>query len=105
GTNHRWPDRLARRLADEQGAPRYSVVNAGISGNRVLLAGTGRPADNPAALDRFDRDVLGRSGVKAVFIDLGINDILRAPQQYDARRIVDGLRELTARAHAKGLHV
>ncbi|MHC3427731.1 SGNH/GDSL hydrolase family protein [Streptomyces sp. DT18] len=105
GANHRWPDRLARRLANEQGAPRYSVVNAGISGNRVLLAGAGRPADNPAALDRFDRDVLGRSGAKAVFIDLGINDILRAPQQYDARRIVDGLRELTARAHAKGLHV
>lgn len=105
GANHRWTDYLVQRLRTEQGAPRYSVVNAGISGNRVLLPGTGRPADNPSALDRFDRDVLGRTGVKAVFIDLGINDVLRPPQQTDARRITGGLRELVARAHAKGLHV
>lgn len=105
GANHRWTDYLAQRLATEQGAPRYSVVNAGISGNRVLLSAAGRPADNPSALSRLDRDVLSRTGVKSVFIDLGINDILRPPQQHDARRIVAGLQKLTERAHARGLHV
>ncbi|GHE77586.1 SGNH hydrolase [Streptomyces longispororuber] len=110
GANRRWTDVLADRLREEPGAPRYSVVNQGISGNRVLSDGKpapfpGAPAGNPSALSRFDRDVLGRSGVKAVVVALGINDILRNPHRADPRRIVDGLRELTRRAHARGLRV
>ncbi|MGI5338181.1 SGNH/GDSL hydrolase family protein [Streptomyces sp. CA-181903] len=106
--NHRWTDFLAARLRSELGTPRYGVLNEGISGNRILLSNRGggreRP-NNPSALDRFDRDVLGRTGVRAVVVELGVNDILRRPQQLDARRIVDGLRRLVARAHARGLVV
>ncbi|MFI8927837.1 SGNH/GDSL hydrolase family protein [Streptomyces sp. NPDC053474] len=110
GANRRWTDVLADRLRDEAGAPRYSVVNQGISGNRVLSDGRpGRfadaPAANPSGLSRFGRDVLGRSGAKAVVIALGINDILRNPRQTDAQRILDGLRELTRQAHTRGLRV
>lgn len=105
GANRRWTDVLAERLRTETGAPRYGVVNQGISGNRILADGFGRPANNPSGLSRFDRDALGRSGVRAVIIDLGINDILRTPQQTDAAKIVDGLRELTRQAHARGLRV
>ncbi|MBO1337710.1 SGNH/GDSL hydrolase family protein [Streptomyces sp. VRA16 Mangrove soil] len=105
GANHRWPDFLAERLRTESGAPRYGVVNQGISGNRVLADGLGRPANNPSGLARFERDALGRSGVRAVVVDLGINDILRPPQQTDPDKIVAGLRELVRQAHARGLRV
>ncbi|GGS16627.1 SGNH/GDSL hydrolase family protein [Streptomyces griseoviridis] len=112
-TNRRWTDVLAARLrtAVEQGrdVPRYSVVNQGISGNRVLTGGQaggrGGPADNPSGLDRFDRDVLGRTNVRAVVIDLGVNDILRSSALADPDAILDGLRALVARAHARGLKV
>lgn len=85
--------------------PRATASNQGISGNRILADGFGRPANNPSGLSRFERDALSRSGVRAVIIDLGINDILRTPQQTDPAKIVDGLRELTRQAHARGLRV
>lgn len=103
GADRRWTDVLADRLRAAAGsgdAPRYSVVNEGISGNRVLIDGIG-----PSGLKRFDRDVLGRTNVKAVVIDLGVNDILREPQVVDPRTVTDGLRELVRRAHARGLRV
>lgn len=114
GANRRWPDLLAGRLREEAGAggtrgsggvPRYSVVNQGISRNQVLAHGLGRPPENPSGVSRFQRDVLGRAGVRAVVIDLGVNDILRNPGQADPERIVAGLRELVSRAHARGLRV
>jgi lysophospholipase L1-like esterase len=105
GANRRWTDDLADRLRDENGAARYGVVNQGISGNRILSDGLGRPANNPSGLSRFDRDVLDRSGVKAVVIALGVNDILRNPHQTDPGKIVEGLRELTRQAHTRGLRV
>ena len=64
-----WPDRLAERLA---AAIQWSVVNTGISGNRLLRYGAG-----PSALARLDRDVLSVPGVKAVILLEGINDIGR----------------------------
>ncbi|MEU8350075.1 SGNH/GDSL hydrolase family protein, partial [Streptomyces sp. NPDC048845] len=98
--NRRWPDFLAQRLRDEQGAPYYGVLNEGISGNRILVDGSG-----PSGLSRIDRDVLSHSGVRAVVIQLGVNDILRLPHQLDADRIVEGLRQLTQKAHGRGLKV
>jgi lysophospholipase L1-like esterase len=105
GENRRWTDVLADRLRGGSDGPRYSVVNQGISGNRVLTSGLGRPAENPSGLSRFDRDVLGRTNVRAVVVALGVNDILRPPNQTDADQITAGLRELTRLAHARGLRV
>lgn len=105
GANRRWTDILADRLRTETGAPRYAVANEGISGNRLLTDGTGRPPDNQSGLARFQRDVLDRTGVRVVVIDLGINDILRDPLHANADTIVAGLRELTRRAHARGIRV
>ncbi|MFF5333982.1 SGNH/GDSL hydrolase family protein [Streptomyces sp. NPDC013181] len=93
--NTRWPDVLSDRLHG-----RYAVVNQGIGGNRLLLDDTG-----PRALDRFDRDVLGVSGVKTVVIALGINDVQALPRETDPARITAALRGLTDRAHARGLRV
>ncbi|WP_156726649.1 SGNH/GDSL hydrolase family protein [Streptomyces apocyni] len=108
GANARWTDVLAARLRDEPGAPRYTVLNQGISGNRILSDGPrrpGRPADNPSGLSRFERDVLSRSGVRCVVIALGVNDILRNPHRTDPGEITAGLREMTRQAHARGLRV
>ncbi|MES5823557.1 SGNH/GDSL hydrolase family protein [Streptomyces sp. RG80] len=109
GANHRWTDVLSDRLrtAIEAGRdlPRYSVVNQGISGNQVLANGLGRPADNQSGIGRFPRDVLGRTNVKVVVIDLGVNDILRNPRLADPDRILDGLRTLVRQAHARGIKV
>ncbi|HZF93101.1 SGNH/GDSL hydrolase family protein [Streptomyces sp.] len=109
GANRRWPDVLSGRIRDAvasgRDVPRYGVVNQGISGNRVLHDGPGRPADNPSGLDRFARDVLGRANVKVVVIDLGVNDILRSRRLADPDRILDGLRTLVRQAHARGIKV
>ncbi|NJP50694.1 SGNH/GDSL hydrolase family protein [Streptomyces sp. SBST2-5] len=109
GRNTRWPDVLSDRLhaavAAGRDVPRYSVVNEGISGNRVLGDGLGRPPENPSGLNRFGRDVLDRPGVKVVVVVLGINDILRTPGTADPASVVGGLRSLVDRAHARGLKV
>ena len=109
GANNRWTDVLADRLRAEteagQAVPRYSVVNQGISGNQVLADGLGRPADNPSGLNRFARDVLERTNVKVVVIDLGVNDILRNPRLANPNAILDGLRTMVGQAHARGLRV
>ncbi|MEU0369864.1 SGNH/GDSL hydrolase family protein [Streptomyces sp. NPDC006283] len=94
-SNRRWPDVLADRLGG-----RYGVLNQGISGNRLLEYGRG-----PSTLERFDRDVLGRSGVRTVIVAIGINDVLRAPHAPTADNVTAGLRELADRAHARGLRV
>jgi lysophospholipase L1-like esterase len=96
--NARWPDVLADRLGG-----RYGVANAGIAGNRVVDIGRG--SRSPSGTDRLDRDVLSVAGVRTVVVALGINDLQQYPQETDPQRILDGLRALTDRAHARGLTV
>ncbi|MEU0029884.1 SGNH/GDSL hydrolase family protein [Streptomyces sp. NPDC006335] len=107
--NARWPDFLNRRLRTALAAgrelPRYSVVNEGIGGNRVLADARGRPLENQAGVRRFRRDVLDRPNVKIVVIDLGINDILRTPGTVDPQQLLAGLRDLVRQAHAHGIKV
>ena len=67
--DRRWPDDLARRLR-ARFANAVSVVNEGISGNRVLNDSFG-----PSAQQRLDRDVLAAPGAKYVTLLEGINDI------------------------------
>jgi lysophospholipase L1-like esterase len=100
-TNHRWPDRLAARLA-QAGGPRMAVLNEGISGNRVLLDNAG-----PNLVARFDRDVLAQSGVTHVIVLEGINDIgqARANPEPSAADLIAAHRQLIARAHAHGLRI
>jgi lysophospholipase L1-like esterase len=93
--NRRYPDVLARLLGGRMG-----VLNQGVAGNRLLR---GSPVFGVRALDRFDRDVLGQPGVRAVVVLLGINDIGQLPHQLDPAPIVAGLRELAERARAAGL--
>lgn len=101
--NRRWPDQLARRLA-ERGGGAFAVVNAGISGNRVL---NDRAGIN--ALARFEHDALSQAGVTHIVVLLGINDIgfgARIPEQnVSAEEIIAGHLQMIARAHARGLKI
>ncbi|HVT28107.1 MAG TPA: SGNH/GDSL hydrolase family protein [Lacipirellulaceae bacterium] len=63
-----WPGALARRLAGRG----VSVVNAGISGNRLLRS---FPMFGVSALARLDRDVLSVPGLRYIVLLEGINDI------------------------------
>lgn len=99
----RWPDYLAARAA-----PRgIAVVNAGISGARLLSDGMGRNA-----LARMDRDVMAQPGVRTLVLMLGINDIAWPGTPFDPhapmptfQALVAGYRAVVARAHAGGVRV
>ena len=106
--DQRWPDRLAERL-NERGL-RLGVVNAGISGNRILHD-LPEMVCGPSALSRFDRDVLSVPGVKFLIILEGINDISHPvgnnlPEQaVTPEQIIGGLEQLISRAHGNHLKV
>jgi lysophospholipase L1-like esterase len=97
--NARWPNVLAARLLRD--AEPRAVVNAGISGGRVLTYGAG-----PSALARFERDVLATPGLTHVILLEGINDISRsAVDGVTADDIIFGYRQLIARAHERGIAI
>lgn len=103
GADRRWPDFLARRLAPHG----IAVLNAGISGNRLL-----RPGMGDSALARLDRDVLRHPGVRTVVVLLGTNDIgwpggAFAPHEPlpQASDIQDGFRQLIQQARLHGVRV
>ncbi|HEX7851169.1 MAG TPA: GDSL-type esterase/lipase family protein, partial [Sphingomonas sp.] len=68
--NARWPDALAARLRADRATAGWGVINAGISGNRVLADGIG-----PSLIERFERDVLGQRGVRVAILLEGVNDL------------------------------
>jgi lysophospholipase L1-like esterase len=103
GANHRWPDRLAERLAARSGIP-VAVLDAGIAGNQLLSDGAAFGGQN--ALARLDRDVLSVPGVTHLIILEGINDVLvggESPPTSEA--LIGGYRQIIARAHARGIKV
>ena len=106
GTNkqNRWPDILAERLLKNPGTQHIGVINMGIGGNCVLKQCLG-----PAAVDRFDRDVLQQRGVRWLIILEGVNDLGGTRDSADAARVADDLitayGKMIDRAHAKGIKV
>lgn len=102
-----WPEVLARRLTARKGGNRYTVLNAGIAGNRLLVRGWGS-----AGLARLDRDVLRIDGVTHLILLEGINDINfsgRSPfgtnPEITADDLISGYRQVIARARARGIKV
>jgi lysophospholipase L1-like esterase len=102
GAHMSWPEQLGRRL----GTSCWSVVNQGISGNRILFTGRG-----PSALARFDRDALSVPGVNTIVLLEGINDIGTGhnPKTSADDRSVEELiaadQQMIVRAHAKRIRV
>jgi len=114
----RWTDVLARRLLSNGSQSVMSVLNAGISGNRVL---TNSPCWGVNALARLDRDVFSQTAVRAVILFEGTNDIGQpdtptaplTPQvvpclsrtQISADDLIAGYKQIIAQAHARGLSI
>ena len=103
--NSRWVDFLARRLNAETPNANIGVLNEGIGGNCILRGGLG-----PTALSRFDRDVIGQTGVKWVLIFEGVNDIggtraaaAKGETSTVADAIIFSLQRFITMAHAHGI--
>lgn len=100
--SRRYPDLLDNRL--KAIGSRTSVVNAGISGNRWLNDTIG-----PSGRSRFERDVLGVTGVTHTLILLGINDIgfssFVPGQVASAEQIIGALDAAITKARARGIKV
>ncbi|MGD9861958.1 MAG: GDSL-type esterase/lipase family protein [Pseudodonghicola sp.] len=97
----RWPDFLARSLADEG----IAIVNAGISGGRLLSDGMGQ-----SVLARLEQDALALPGADTLVLLIGTNDIAwpgspfapeEVPMQLD--RLRNGLQQVAAKVHAQGM--
>ena len=97
--NRRWPNVLARRILSGPKPHQFGVMNAGISGNRVLGDGPG-----VSAQARFDRDVLAQPDVRTVVVMEGVND-LRWDLATSPSDLIQAYRQLIARAHARGVCV
>ena len=93
--NRRWSNYLARRLLDS--GFDIGVLNQGISGNRLLVAGAGDSAET-----RFDRDALSQPGVRwVIFSDDPINDLGSTAPPPTGDLLIAGIERLIARAHQK----
>ena len=93
-----------RLVAKYPGQP-VAVVNAGISGNRVLSDG-GIAIFGQSALTRFDRDVLSIPGATHIVVLEGVNDLgAGRANPPTAEAIIAGYRQLIARGHAHGLKI
>ena len=110
--NHRWPDFLAARLlAQHDRTKDLAVLDAGISGNRILHDPPSNVRFGVNALARFDRDVLAQSAVKYVIVLEGINDLghagTEAPESeaVNSEAVIAGLKQMVERAHEKGLKI
>jgi lysophospholipase L1-like esterase len=98
----RYPDVLARRLLAQPGADRLTVLDAGISGNRILTDAQQYGAGQ-SALTRLQSDVIGEPGASDAIVLEGINDIGAASAT--AAQIIGGLNQLITRLHAAGMQV
>ncbi|TMV93310.1 SGNH/GDSL hydrolase family protein [Thioclava sp. BHET1] len=99
----RWPDYLARALSGQE----IAVVNAGISGGRLLSDGMGR-----SVLARLGQDALAMPGADTLVLLIGTNDIAwpgtpfapeAPPMQLD--RLQAGFLQVAARVHAQGMRL
>ncbi|MDT0643567.1 SGNH/GDSL hydrolase family protein [Zunongwangia sp. F363] len=106
GTNkqNRWPDVLSERLLQKEDNRHIGVLNQGIGGNAVLKGGLG-----PTALKRFNRDILGQSGVRWLIIMEGVNDLGATKDSAAAFEVAEDLiaayNEMINKAHEKDIKV
>ena len=107
--NTRWTDFLFQRLQRDRKPLQLGIVNTGIGGGRLLRDGLG-----PNLSARFEREVLGRSGVTHAVVLIGVNDFgvqhRNKEDSPEARaqllaELKGGLHNMIERAHAHGICV
>lgn len=94
---NRWTDFMAEAYQGKVG-----VLNLGIGGNAVVRGGLSEPA-----LKRFDRDILEQTGVDAVVIFEGVNDLggFKPNHMEIVRNLQNAYTELIGKAKAAGKKV
>jgi lysophospholipase L1-like esterase len=108
-----WPDVLRARLQERFPHAQFTIVNAGIGGNRLL---DGVPGLMRSGVARFGDDALGPKDVRIVILLEGMNDlgglgIARAKHQPDppmrggAAALIRGYTRLITAAHARGVRI
>lgn len=104
-TNNRWPDHLFRRFQSQASPIQMGIMNAGISGNRVLSHAAYSSGINAQA--RLEGAVLSQSGVTHVIVLEGINDIGggRENASPTADEIIAAYGQIIERVHARGLKI
>ena len=101
---NRWPDMMSEMLQLKQKITNEGILNLGIGNNRVTVTG----GYGALAKERFDRDILGQSGVKKVIIFEGVNDIGAAKSgnsETVARQIIESIQGMMKKAKAKRMKV
>jgi len=92
--NNRWTDVLAARLLANSATANVSMMNQGIGATNLV------GASGTAAQARFNRDVLGQSGVRYAIVFDGVNDIGAGASFASLKSAYD---DLIGRAHAKSV--
>jgi len=100
----RYPDQVARRLAERRAGRPMGVMNQGLGGNRIL-----HDLSGDSGLRRFDRDVLAQPGAAHVIVHLGLNDIFnwlgKPEEEVTPEQMIAGLKQLALRARTRDLRV
>jgi len=101
---NRWPDVLSEALLKDSTTRHVGVLNLGIGGNCVLAGGLG-----PTAVSRYDRDILGQSGVRWAIICEGVNDIGGVTSAGGAatvsNNLINAYRQMILKAHASNIKI
>jgi lysophospholipase L1-like esterase len=95
-TDGMWPAVLAARLQANKATAHVAVVNAGISGNRLL-------GDNGSGLVRLFHDALSQPGVRWMTVLEGINDITGGVRE--PGRLIAAYQQVIAAGHEHGVKV
>lgn len=98
-----WPALLAARLQANPATAHLAVVNAGISGNRLL-------GDNGSGIARFVNDAIAQPGVAWITLLEGINDITAATRgrgatAFGEKDLIAGYQQVIAQARLRGIRV
>ena len=98
----RWTDFFAEVLSKNTSTSRIGVLNLGIGGNCVVRGGLSEPG-----LVRFDRDVLGQTGIGNIIIFEGTNDIGSFGEHNPniADQLIAAYQEFIRKGHERGLKV
>jgi lysophospholipase L1-like esterase len=101
---NRWPDVFSEALIGDSSTRFVGVLNQGIGGNAVLSGGLG-----PTGVSRYDRDILGQSGVRWAIVFEGVNDIggvsSATAASTTANNLINAYRQMIAKAHAKNIRI
>src|SRR5437870_13438819 len=99
----RWPDQVARRLAERRGRP-MGVMNQGLGGNRIL-----HDIRGDSGVRRLDRDVLAAPGVTHVIVMLGTDDLrnrwAKPEEDVTGEQMIAGLQQMALRAQSAGVKI